>query len=346
MTNAALPTVAIVGAGYAGMTAAGRLAGKARLIVVNPVDVFVDRIRLHEYVAGTRDREATALPIRDYLPAGAELVIDTAVAVSAGHIDLASGGTVRADHVIVAVGSGAKAGVGSLDGAARLRDVLARCEPSHRVLIRGAGHTGTEVAAEIATARPDLRVTLHDPNGVLPDLSSAAQNKVADFMSRRGVELRRDAIDEERPALEIDCTGFQVPDLPGLSAPDATLMIAEGLWAAGDGAGTGIRMSCAAAEPMGAHVADNILRVTRGDHPEDFSLGFVNHAVSLGRKRGLIQLTRRDDTPRGRPITGRPGALGKEAISRMARRVALRNAGTYRWPAGADRAKPSGLGFC
>lgn len=335
MTQNALPVVAVVGAGYAGMTAAGRLAGKAHVIVINPVDVFVDRIRLHEYVAGTRTADLTVLPIRDYLAPGSELVIDSAVGVGPGSVDLASGDTIRADHVIAAIGSGIKGGVGSFGGATRLRETLQQVEPQRGVLIRGAGHTGTEVAAEITSARPDLRLTLHDPRGLLPDLSQAAQAKVAHFMSRHGVDVRQDLPAHYRHDLEIDCTGFSVPDLPGLEAVDQTLMVANGLWAAGDGARTGIRMSCAAAEPMGAHVADNILRVVKGRAPKDFDLGFVNHALSLGRHQGLVQLTRRDDTPWGRPITGRAGALGKEAISRMARRVALRSSKAYRWPSGA-----------
>ena len=335
MTRTSLPTVAVVGAGYAGMTAVGRLAGKAHVILINPVDVFVDRIRLHEYVAGTRTAQATALPLHGHLPAGTSLVVDTAVEVGPGRVDLASGRTIRADHVIAAIGSGASAGMGSFATASRLRNAVARCAPGDRVNILGAGHTGTEMAAEIATARPDLQLTLTDPNGLLPGSSTPARSNAALFMDRHRVEVRHNEPEKEAHALQIDCTGFKVPTLPGLTTPDPTLMVADGLWAAGDGAGTGIRMSCAAAEPMGAHVADNILALTLGHEPENFSLGFVNHALSLGRRQGLIQFTHRDDTPRRQLISGLPGAVGKEIISRMARRVALHSAKRYRWPADA-----------
>lgn len=334
MTGASLPVVAVVGAGYAGMTAAGRLAGKAHVIVVNPVDVFVDRIRLHEFIAGTRSEEATAVPIREHLAPQAELVVDTAVRVSPGQVDLASGRRINVDHVIAAVGSGARAGVGTLPGATQIRSSLQRCRPGGRVVVNGAGHTGVEVACEIAAVRPDLHVTLHDPRGLLPDLSTGARTTVARFLARHGAVVRDEPPVDHDDALVIDCTGFAVPDLPGLGVPDQTLMVADGLWAAGDGARTGHRLSCAAAEPMGAHVADNIVRVTNGEPPTVFDLGFVNHALSLGRRRGLVQLTRRDDSPWGPPITGRVAAFGKEVISRMARRVALRSAQAYRWPAG------------
>lgn len=291
MTRTSLPTVAVVGAGYAGMTAVGRLAGKAHVILINPVDVFVDRIRLHEYVAGT------------------SLVVDTAVEVGPGRVDLASGRTIRADHVIAAIGSGASAGMGSFATASRLRNAVARCAPGDRVNILGAGHTGTEMAAEIATARPDLQLTLTDPNGLLPSSSTPARSNAALFMDKHRVEVRHNEPEKEPHALQIDCTGFKVPTLPGLTTPDPKLMVADGLWAAGDGAGTGIRMSCAAAEPMGAHVADNILALTFGHEPENFSPGFVNHALSLGRRQGLIQFTHRDDTPGGNSSPAFPAQL-------------------------------------
>src|SRR5438132_12202800 len=51
--------VVIIGAGYAGLLAAVRLAGKARRLpvqftLVNGSDVFVERLRLHEFAANRR----------------------------------------------------------------------------------------------------------------------------------------------------------------------------------------------------------------------------------------------------------------------------------------------------
>src|SRR6476620_11634968 len=51
--------VVIIGAGYAGMLATVRLAGKLRrhlkdpisITLVNPSDMFVERVRLHEFAA-------------------------------------------------------------------------------------------------------------------------------------------------------------------------------------------------------------------------------------------------------------------------------------------------------
>lgn len=52
--------VVIVGAGYAGVNAAKRLArSDADVTIVNPRADFVERIRLHQYLAGNRAATTT-----------------------------------------------------------------------------------------------------------------------------------------------------------------------------------------------------------------------------------------------------------------------------------------------
>ena len=54
--------VLVVGAGYAGLLAANRLAGRgAHVTLVNERDTFVDRIRLHEVIAGYDPRDSTSI---------------------------------------------------------------------------------------------------------------------------------------------------------------------------------------------------------------------------------------------------------------------------------------------
>lgn len=188
MSNKARPKVAVVGAGYAGMTAVRRLTGRADVVLVNPSEWFIDRIRLHEYAAGTCARNDVALAISTHLRSHTRLVVDHAVAVSPGKVTLASGSQIQADHIVVSIGSGARGGVGTIDRAANLQRRLHE-QLGARVLIRGAGHTGTEVAAEIAAARPGLILTLSDPAGLLRDLSTKAQVNSEQFLSDRNVDL-------------------------------------------------------------------------------------------------------------------------------------------------------------
>ena len=100
--------VVVIGGGYAGTLAANhlRMRGDVDITLVNPRPKFVERIRLHQLVAGTD--EATA----DYgtlLGDGIQLVVDSATRIDtarAAPCEFASGRRpLHYDYVIYAVGS-------------------------------------------------------------------------------------------------------------------------------------------------------------------------------------------------------------------------------------------------
>lgn len=328
------PRVIIVGAGYAGLTAAHRFAGKAEVTVVAPSDRFVDRIRLHQFAAGTCTEEQVAPVLHSVLPSDAVHIVGSAVTVLPGKVILLDGRELTADHIVVAAGSGLGAGVTNLESSRQVRTELEGLAPGSVVQINGAGHTGVELAAELAEQRPDLRITLIDPAGLLPRVSVRARRKASRHLKSAGITVTDLMIGLPTPDLIVDCTGFAAPSINGLSAPDDTLSFGLGLWTAGDIAATGHRWSCAAAEPMGAHVADNIIRVSNGGEPQPFRFGYAIQCISLGRHRGIVQLVRADDNPRRLVLSGAGGAFVKERISRKARRVATGAAKRYTWPTG------------
>src|SRR5688500_8087999 len=59
--------IVVIGAGYAGLLAALRLAGKTRdvaqVTLVNASDTFVERIRLHQTATGQRVKARPILPL-------------------------------------------------------------------------------------------------------------------------------------------------------------------------------------------------------------------------------------------------------------------------------------------
>ena len=62
--------ILVVGAGYAGTIAANRLAKKlkeAHITLINPRTDFVERVRLHQQIAGTG---SATTPLRDMLRDG------------------------------------------------------------------------------------------------------------------------------------------------------------------------------------------------------------------------------------------------------------------------------------
>ncbi len=84
-----------------------------------------------------------------------------------------------------------------------------------------------------------------------------------------------------------------------------------------DGVGAHLRMSCAAALPLGGHAAQTVLHLIRGEEPAPISIGFLLQCLSLGRKDGHIQLVRPDDSARAGRLTGRSAAWVKERICRL-----------------------------
>ncbi|OJX94824.1 MAG: hypothetical protein BGO96_01900 [Micrococcales bacterium 73-15] len=101
-------TTTVIGAGYAGVMAANRLAASGEgVTVVTPAPWFVERIRLHAVAGGTRPTARVALS--ELLHPDVTLVTDT-VARIGDVLELASGATLTYDTAIYAVGSGGRRG--------------------------------------------------------------------------------------------------------------------------------------------------------------------------------------------------------------------------------------------
>ncbi|MGW1738894.1 NAD(P)/FAD-dependent oxidoreductase [Nocardia sp. NPDC001965] len=348
--------VVVIGGGYAGTLAANRLRRRPDLetTLVNPRPEFVERIRLHQLVAGT----ATATAGYDTLLGdGVRLLVDTATRIDTATrtVLLASGADLAYDYLVYAVGSTTAPGsavpgvaefaytVAELEQAGRLRDAVARAAGNAVVTVVGAGLTGLETATELAEQGRTVRLICGGVPG--PALSAPGRRSATARLRRLGVqihttavvtEVRADAVvlDNGRilaSAVTIWTAGFGVPELArasGLSTDalgrlhtDETLTSVDDdrVVAAGDAAapsGRPLRMSCQAAIPLGAQAADTVLSRIAGASPAPIDQAFVGSAVSLGRHGGLIQIARRDDTPVNLFLAGRIAAVVKETICR------------------------------
>jgi NADH dehydrogenase FAD-containing subunit len=98
--------VVVIGGGYVGTLAANRLRTRADvdITLVNPRPKFVERIRLHQFVARTGD---ATIDYGTLLSEGIQLVVDSATRIdtTARTVQLASGRELDYDYVIYAVGS-------------------------------------------------------------------------------------------------------------------------------------------------------------------------------------------------------------------------------------------------
>lgn len=346
--------VVVVGGGYAGVMAANRLTQRrdVGVTLVNPRPTFVERIRLHQLVGGSHPavvdyRTVLAESVR--LVVGAATHLD----VPARRVALADGRVLDYDHLVYAAGSGSAElrvpgasehayPVATYEQAQRLRAAL-DADPDAPVTVVGAGPTGIETAAELAEA--GRRVTLVSGGVLGPYLHPHGRAFLARELAALGVtvldgpgstvtRVTRGAVEladgrETVGGMTIWTAGFAVPDLArrsGLSTDAAGRLLTDEtltsvddarVVAAGDAAapsGVPFRMSCQAAGPLGAHAADTVLRRIAGAEPGPVRIGFLGQCLSLGRRRGMVQLAHRDDAARRTYLHGRTAGGLKELV--------------------------------
>ena len=371
--------VLVIGGGYAGTAAANRLRVRPDLDItlINPRPMFVNRVRLHQFVAGTGDAEV------DYdtlLGDGVRLVVDSATRIDTATrtVELASGDALAFDYVIYAVGStgsipstvpGAAEfafSVAEFEFARRLRDRLAEVPADAPITVVGGGLTGIETAAELA--EQGRTVTLVCGAALAPTFGAPGRRSLARWLARHDVDVvEGQSVTEVRPAavlaggvsrpsaLTIWATGFAVPELArdsglrtdtlGRLITDETLTSVDDdrVVATGDAAAPSdqpLRMSCYAAGPLGAQAADTVLSRVAGTEPAVINIRFSGACVSLGRHSAVRQLGRKDDTSVNAYLGGRLGAAIKELTCKVAVgkiRREARKPGSMLWPKSGPR---------
>ncbi|MFD8894186.1 NAD(P)/FAD-dependent oxidoreductase [Streptomyces sp. NPDC059566] len=194
--------IVVLGAGYTGALAAGRLAKRLHhedvaITLVNPEPDFVERVRLHQIAAG---QDLRPRPFDEmFAGTGVEVKLAKVTAVDVDRkavaVTAANGPEeLEYDTLVYALGSGWNDGgvpgaaehadeISSRPGALRLRDRLAALDAGRPVVVVGGGLTGLEAATEIAEARPDLDVAL------------AAHGALGDWLSEKGRTHLRKVVD-------------------------------------------------------------------------------------------------------------------------------------------------------
>ncbi|MBO0679339.1 FAD-dependent oxidoreductase [Mycolicibacterium sp. S2-37] len=330
-----------------------RTRGDVDITLVNARPQFVERIRLHQLLTGSDDavvdyRDILGEGVR--LVVDTAEVIDPA----ARTVALASGTTLTYDYLVYALGStggvmtvpGAAEHahpISEYEHAERLRAALDATHPGSPVTVVGAGPTGIETAAELA--EEGRTVTIVCGNVLGPYFSTTTRRSVARRLRKLGVTVLEGpgaTVTEVTPqsvvlsdgrelpsVVTIWSAGFSVPDLAARSGlrtdalgrllTDETLTSVDDtrIVAAGDAAAPSelpLRMSCQAAIPLGAQAANTVLSRIAGEEPAVLSQAFTGQCVSLGRRAGVIQLARTDDTVLPLYIGGRAAATVKEAV--------------------------------
>ena len=327
----------------------------AEVTVLNPVDRFVERVRMHQLASGQELRRVSVSGLAS--AAGIEFVLGSAAGIDPEQrtVQVAgTGGVLPYDVLVLAVGSSTELGrvagaygVSTLPQALALRDRLPR---SRRVAVVGAGLTGIETATEIAESWPGIAVSILDTGEIGAARAPRGRAHLDAVFTRLGIEPRPnvrvahpvpDGLElTDRTVLPADTvvwtTGFRAPSLAG----DAGLKVDERgrvvtdhylrsvshpeVIAVGDAAaavcadGTELRMACATGVPTAQQAIRALAARVAGKPMRPLRFRYFNQCLSLGRRDGLIQFVDARDRPRSFVLTGHAARGYKEAIVRSA----------------------------
>ncbi|WP_141731370.1 NAD(P)/FAD-dependent oxidoreductase [Oligoflexus tunisiensis] len=238
------PQIVIAGGGYAGLFAAARLRKYSgmKVTLIDANEHFVQRVRLHEYLAG---RSVERLAYRDLLePHGMDFVQGRIQSIQPDQqtlvLDSPEGSRIlHYDWLLYALGSrtqrsqnipGLLEHAFTLDAGPaldRAREVLQTLPAGSPVVVMGAGLTGLESATEIKEIHPHLDVTLVDAGRAFTGYTPKAEQEIRRVLKKLNIHLHenktiaRVTVDRlgftdqsEIPcALAINCLGFEVPSL-------------------------------------------------------------------------------------------------------------------------------------
>ncbi|MFF3741196.1 NAD(P)/FAD-dependent oxidoreductase [Streptomyces sp. NPDC002566] len=201
--------IIVLGAGYTGAIAAGRLARRlhrddVHITLVNAEPDFVERVRMHQLAVG---QELKPRPFTEmFAGTGVELRLARVTGVDVDRKTVAvvdadgAAGELDYDTLVYALGSGwddlgvpgaaeHAHGVAGRADALRLRDRLAALDAGAPVVVVGGGLTGVEAATEIAEARPDLDVALAARGGLGDWLSAKARGHLREVFGKLGITV-------------------------------------------------------------------------------------------------------------------------------------------------------------
>jgi len=198
------PRVVVLGAGYAGLTAA-RLVAKhtaSAVTLVNERDGFQERMRNHQFATGQPLRHlALAKFVRG---TGIRLVIDrvTRIDPELRTVELASAaGRIGYDQLIYALGShadldtvpGAREHATAVATAEHARRLRGRLDRAGTIAVVGGGLTGIETVAELADRYPDRAVCLVTKGAPGAMLSERARQHLDETFYRLRIRTLTDA---------------------------------------------------------------------------------------------------------------------------------------------------------
>jgi NADH dehydrogenase FAD-containing subunit len=279
--------IIVLGAGYTGASAAGRLARRLHpqdvaVTLVNAEPDFVERVRMHQLAVGQHLRHR---PLREmFTGTGVRLEVAkvTGIDVERGTVAVVGDDGPRElayDTLVYALGSGWNDHgipgvqeyaheVASRAGALRLRDRLAGLEAGQPVVVVGGGLTGLEAATEIAESHPHLAVSLAARGGLGDWLSAKGRGHLRKVLDGLGVTAHENA----------EITGVEADRV--VTADGRVIPAAVTVWTTGFAVHPVARATALEVAGTGQIVVDGTMRSV--SHPDVYAVGDAALAMGPG----------------------------------------------------------------
>ncbi|MGW3928914.1 NAD(P)/FAD-dependent oxidoreductase [Streptomyces microflavus] len=280
--------IIVVGAGYSGAIAAGRLARRLRredvaITLVNAEPDFVERVRMHQLAVG---QELRPRPFSEmFAGTGVRLRLArvTAVDVDRRTVTATDGQSTEElpyDTLVYALGSAWNTqgvpgtaehahDIAGRPGALRLRDRLAGLAAGQPVVVVGGGLTGLEAATEIAEARPDLDVAL------------AARGGLGDWLSPKGARHLRKVVDRLGITVH-EHTAVTAVEADRVTTADSTIPAAVTVWTTGFAVHPIAQATALKTDTTGRIEVDGTMRSL--SHPDVYAIGDAALVMGPGDK--------------------------------------------------------------
>ncbi|MGA5894736.1 NAD(P)/FAD-dependent oxidoreductase [Streptomyces venetus] len=281
--------IIVLGAGYTGAIAAGRLARRLHredvaITLVNAEPDFVERVRMHQLATG---QDLRPRPFREmFAGTGVELKLGRVTGVDVERRSVAVTGEDGAeeleyDTLVYALGSGWNDQgvpgtaeyaheIAGRPGALRLRERLARLDAGQTVVVVGGGLTGVEAVTEIAEARPDLDVAL------------ATRGELGDWLSDKGRAHLRKVVDGLGITVHEHAVVTGVEADRVTTADGASLPAAVTVWTTGFAVHPIARATALEVTGTGQIVVDRTMRSV--SHPDVYAVGDAALVAGPGDK--------------------------------------------------------------
>ncbi|NUK36400.1 FAD-dependent oxidoreductase [Streptomyces lunaelactis] len=281
--------IIVLGAGYTGAIAAGRLSKRLRredvaITLVNAEPDFVERVRMHQLAVG---HDLKPRPFSEmFTGTGVELKLAKVTSVDVGRrtvavIDTNGADELEYDSLVYALGSGWNThGVpGTAEhaheitgrpGALRLRERLAGLGAGQPVVVVGGGLTGLEAATEIVEARPDLDVPLAARGGLGDWLSPKGRRHLRKVFDKLGITVH-----EHTAVTGVEADRVATAD--GKSVPAAVTV-----WTTGFAVHPIAKATALEVTGTGQIVVDGTMRSV--SHPDVYAIGDAAMVMGPGDK--------------------------------------------------------------